>query len=152
MEDETDANVRDIWEEHLNMEIAHLHAAANMLKKYEHKDWQQVIPVGEFPMLLSFNKNIENNKKYVREVLKNTVNNTSVLEEYTEVCSLPENYEFFKYNDTVNGSSGNVASHNVIEQYITEAGEDYRFQESNHPVKALQCRTADNTDVGRNCN
>ena len=151
MEDETDSHVRDIWEAHLQMEIAHLHAAAAMLKKYEKKDWQQVIPVGEFPMLLSFNSNVENNKKYVRDVLKNTVNNTSVLEEYAEVCSVPENYEFFKYNNTVNGSSNNVASHNVIEQYITEAGEDYRFEETAHPVKALRCRTCDNTDVGRNC-
>ena len=151
MEDETDKHVRDIWEMHLNMEIAHLHAAAKMLKKYEKKEWQQVIPVGEFPMLLSFDKNVENNKAYVRDVLKNTVNNTSVLEEYAPVCSLPENYQFFAYNDAVNGSSGNVASHNVIEQYITEAGEDYRFQEKTHPVKELRCRTCDNTDLGRTC-
>ena len=110
-----------------------------------------MIPAGEFPLLLSFNKNVENNKKYIRDVLKNTVNNTSVLEDYAEVCSLPENYEFFKYNDTVNGSSGNVASHNVIETYIAEAGEDYRFQETAHPVKELRCRTCDNTDLGRTC-
>ena len=151
MEDETDAHVRDIWEEHFNMEVAHLHAAANMLKKYEKKDWQQVIPVGEFPMLLSFDKNIEENKKYVRDVLKNSVSTTSILEDYASVCSVPENYEFFKFNDTVNSSLSHVASHNVIEDYITEAGEDYRFQETEHPVKSLRCRTCDNTDLGRTC-
>lgn len=151
MQEETDSRIRDIWEEHFNMEVAHLHAAANMLRKYEKKDWQQVIPVGEFPTLLSFNSCVEKNKKYIRTVLKNTVNNTSVLEEYAPVCSVPENYEFFKFNDKVNRTPAEVASHRVIEQYICEAGKDYRFEESQHPVKELRPRTVDNTDVGRNC-
>lgn len=149
MNDETDAHVRDIWEANLNMEIAHLHAAAQMLKKYEKKEWQQIIPDGNFPQLLAFTPNIENNKKYIRDVLKNTVLNTAILEEYTKVENLPENYEFFKYNDTVNKNCANVASHNVIDRYITEAGEDYRFEEKPHPVKALQDRKQDNTEIGR---
>ena len=30
-----------------------------------------------------------------------------------------------------------------------EAGEDYRFQECEHPVKDLRCRREDNVDIGR---
>ena len=151
MMDETDPHVRDIWEAHFNMEVAHLHAAVENLKKYEHKEWQQVIPVGEFPKLLAFTGCSTQNKKYVREVLQNTVNNTSVLEEYTEVCNLPHDYEFFKYNHTVNKTPASVASHAVIEDYITECGEDYRFEETAHPVRALRSRKVDNTTVGRDC-
>lgn len=148
-EDETDENVKALWDRHLTDEIAHLHKAAELLKTYENKDWQQVIPDGKFPMLLSFNDNIENNKAYIRATLKNTVNNAAILEEYTSVDELPENYEFFKYNDRVNGATASVASHRVIEKYISEFGKDYRFEESEHPVPELRDRKRDNTEIGR---
>lgn len=148
-EDETDENVKALWDRHLTDEIAHLHKAAELLKTYENKDWQQVIPDGKFPMLLSFNDNIENNKAYVRATLKNTVNNAAILEEYTSVDELPENYEFFKYNDRVNGATAAVASHRVIDKYISEFGKDYRFEESEHPVPELRDRKRDNTEIGR---
>ena len=148
-EDETDENVKALWDRHLTDEIAHLHKAAELLKTYENKDWQQVIPDGKFPMLLSFNDNIENNKAYIRATLKNTVNNAAILEEYTSVDELPENYEFFKYNDRVNGATAAVASHRVIDKYISEFGKDYRFEESEHPVPELRDRKRDNTEIGR---
>lgn len=147
--DETDQHVKALWDRHLTDEIAHLHKAAELLKTYENKEWQQVIPDGTFPALISFNKNIENNKAYIRNTIKNTVENTAVLEDYAPVSELPENYEFFKYNDKVNGQIGNVASHCVIDSFINEFGEDYRFEESPHPIPALRDRTSDNTEVGR---
>ncbi len=148
-EDETDEKVRALWDRHLVDEIAHLHRAAELLKKYENKEWQQVIPEGKFPKLLSFNDNIENNKAYIRNILKNTVCNTAILEDYARVSDLPENYQFFKYNSRVNGDTSCVASHKVINQYISECGTDYRFEESAHPVTELRDRTKDNTKVGR---
>ena len=42
--DETDKNVKKIWEQCLRQEITHLHIAAECLKKYGKKEWQQVIP------------------------------------------------------------------------------------------------------------
>lgn len=42
-EDETDENIKKIWEQHFYQEVAHLHQAAQLLKKYENKEWQQVI-------------------------------------------------------------------------------------------------------------
>lgn len=148
-EDETDEKVKALWDRHLMDEIAHLHRASELLKTYENKEWQQVIPEGKFPMLLSFNDNIENNKEYIRATLKNTVNNTAILEEYTGVDELPEDYQFFKYNDKVNGETSHVASHRVIGEYINEFGQDYRFEEQPHPVAELRDRTVDNTEVGR---
>lgn len=147
--DETDEDVRALWERHLLDEIVHLHIAAEMLEKYEKKDRREVIPDGVFPTPLAFSKNAENNKAYIRSILKNTVKNTAVLEEYAPVSSLPKDHEFFKYNAKVNGSISSVPSHKVISDYIAERGEDYRFEESIHPVSELRDRTNDNTTVGR---
>ena len=73
LNDETDERVKRVWEEHFNDELAHLHKAVELLQKYENKVWQQVIPQGEFPELLSFRSNIE----YIRKVIAETVTLTA---------------------------------------------------------------------------
>ncbi len=150
-EDETDEKVKQLWERHFNDELAHLHHAVTLLEKYEKKDREQVIPDGTFPTLLSFEKNVSNNKAYIRSVLKNTVTNTAVMEDYAPVCKLPSDYQFFKYNDTVLGNIDKVASHQVIEDYIAKNGKDYRYEEKPHPVEGLRNRAVDNTVIGREC-
>lgn len=149
MQDECDENVKKIWESHLVQEISHLHHAASLLRKYEKKEWQQVIPDGTFPELISFSKMSESNKNYIRNVLKKTVTQTADRDGWVEINKMSDNSDFFKYNRRVNGNVANVASHKVIDRYILEAGEDYRFQELEHPVKSLRCRREDNVDVGR---
>lgn len=149
MSEETNDAAKKIWNMHFDQELSHLHFAAELLKKYEGKEWAQVIPNAEFPHLLTFNDNCEKNKHYIRNILKNTVNNTAVLEEYTDITNLPDDYEYFKYNSTVNKTPASVASHRVIDSYIAEFGEDYRFTVSEHPVKALRNRKEDNIDLGR---
>ena len=42
-EDESDENIKRIWLEHFKMEVSHLKTAAEMLKKYEHKSYEEVI-------------------------------------------------------------------------------------------------------------
>ena len=49
---ECDAYIKQIWEQCLTQEIAHLHKAAELLCKYEHREWQSVIPNGAFPEIL----------------------------------------------------------------------------------------------------
>lgn len=66
---ETDPYIKNLWEECLSFEITHLHRAVDLLKKYENKDWYEVIPDGEFPAPLSLHENIE----YVRKILGDTV-------------------------------------------------------------------------------
>lgn len=149
MNDETDERIKKIWERHLEQEIAHLHNANELLQKYENKDYSVVVGNGEFPQLLAFNRNAERNREYVRNILKNTVNLTTMLEDYVTVTELPENSNFFKYNYMVNNSIADVASHKVISNYINEFGQDYRFETKQHPVKELRDRTEDNTNLGR---
>ncbi len=149
MMDETDANVRKIWEEHFDQELSHLHCVAQLLQKYEGKEWQQVIPGGEFPQLLHFAPQ----KEYIRDVLAGTVRNTALREDpQFPVNRMPRNADFFKYQETVNHDVRQVASHRVIDATICAKGCDYRYEDCPNPVEALRCRTHDNTEVGRRPN
>ena len=142
---ETDACIKALWEENLAFEITHLHKAAELLKKYEKKEWQEVIPDGEFPAPISLHENIE----YVRDILKNTVQFTSVLEDYEKIEQLPANADFFTYQRIINPTTNIVPSHNVIDMHIRRYGRDYRFQVAPSPVEQLKYRMCDNTSVGR---
>lgn len=143
--EETDPRVRKIWEIMLEQELSHLHKAAELLEKYEKRDYLSVFPEPEFPEPLSFSKD---NIPYVREVLKNTVRMTSKGEDYVEVASLPKDDVFFTHNKKVNGKSCCVPSHAVIDSYLCAHGEDFRFETEPNPVPELACRTRDNTSVG----
>ncbi len=144
-EDETDPYVKKIWEQHFEMEVSHLHAAADLLKAYEGKEWQQVLPDGEFPPLLKFGPQ----KDYVRKVLAETAEDTALREEVVPLRTLAPDADYYRYQAAVNTDIDKAASHNVIEDEIRAARQDYRFEEAPHPVKALRDREHDNTTVGR---
>ena len=143
-EAETDRHIKRLWEELFEQEVAHLHKAAELLQKYEGKDWQQVIPGGEFPALL----NMAPSKDYVRQVLCST-RLTSDREGYCDVAALPDDADFFRYQDQVNHNVNTVRSHTIIKDYIARNGRDYRYQEKPHPIAALDDVSRDNTQVGR---
>ena len=142
---ESDPCIKAIWEQHLHMEIAHLHKAAQLLAKYEGKEWQQVIQNGEFPAPLSLHENID----YVREILGSTVQFTGVLEDYEKLESLPDEADFFRYQARMIPSADCVPSHNVIDMHVRRFGKDYRFETAPNPVCELRDRRCDNTCVGR---
>ncbi len=142
--DESDTHVKKIWEMLLEQEIAHLHSAVELLNKYENKSWEEVIPGGEFPELLSLHEN----KEYVREVLKNTVTLTGYQEGYSEVCKLDEKADFFKYQKQVNCEPEEERGHVIVKEHIEKFGKDYRLQNEEHPIKCLRSRTEDNYILG----
>lgn len=143
MKDEVDEYIKDIWAEHFEMEVAHLKLASDLLKRYEKKDPIKVVGSAEFPKLLKFGEN----KEYIRKVLK-TVGYTSVKEDYVPAKTLPEDARYFAHLKTVNGSPKNVASHNVIEKYIQQFGQDYRYADAEHPIEDLRNRQKDNITEG----
>jgi len=145
---ETDPYVKNLWEENLTFEIAHLHKAVELLKKYEGKDWQEVIPCGDFPAPISLHENID----YVRKILGDTVQFTTNREDYVKVKDLPSDADFFAYQRLINPNVTIVPSHDVIEQFINRYGMDYRFQKDVNPVPELRNRREDNTSVGRKPN
>ncbi|WP_455717632.1 hypothetical protein [Anaerosporobacter sp.] len=143
-ETECDPYIKKIWEQQFEQEVAHLHKAVEMLKIYESKEWQQVIPNGQFPKLLSLGSNID----YVRKILE-TVRLTGKLEDYVPISSLPDDDIFFRYQNNIIKTVEDVPSHDIIEKYISKEGQDYRFQVEPHPIEALQNRNVDNTTIGR---
>lgn len=143
--DEKDPYIKCIWEQFFNEEVTHLHRAAFLLEKYEGKNWQQIIPNGTFPELLTLGPNIE----YVRSVLKNTASYTAQRESYVPVCTEPGNFDFFKYQNIVNNNVRTVPSHIVIDKYINCYSTDYRFEIAQSPVECLRNRKCDNICVGR---
>ena len=145
MEDESDKHIKKIWEMILEQEIAHLHASLENLRKYEKKDWMDVIPQAEFPTLIKLQSNIE----YIRKILKNTVENTANREGYININELDDGDNFFKYQNKVNAKPEDVASHKVIVEHINQFGEDYRFETKQNPRQELQDRTNDNICLGR---
>ncbi len=143
--DESDEHIKKIWEMCLEQEIAHLHASLENLRKYEKKDWDEVIPKAEFPELIKLQSNIE----YVRKILKSTVENTANREGYININDVDDGDNFFKYQNKVNKKPEQVASHKVIENHINQFGEDYRFETKPNPVTDLQNRKCDNICLGR---
>ena len=143
MLDETDDYIRSIWQEHFEMEVAHLKHSCMLLEKYENASWKTLIPDPEFPQLLKFGEN----KSYIRQVLK-TVGYTSIKEEYVLAKDLPKDTRFFEHLKITNRNTEDVASHEVIETYISKFGEDYRYEDKAHPIKALQNRESDNVTAG----
>lgn len=145
--DEICPNAKRVWEQHLVQEISHLHKAAELLKKYEKKEWQQVIPDGCFPASLQFKPQ----KEYVRSVLQNTAHLTADKENYIPVKDLPKENSFSAYQSCVNTDIKQVPSHAVICSYISSNGKDYRYEIEPNPIRELQSRSQDNTTVGREC-
>ena len=144
--DEPDRHIRKPRELFFEQEVAHLHKAVEALKKYEKKEWQQVIPgTGEYPELLHF----KTQKEYVREMPASQIALTADRETFVDIHDLPAGHEFFDWQKKVDGKTRNVSNHEVAEEYIGKNGRDYRSEEAENPVPALQDRKADNTEIGR---
>lgn len=143
MVDETDEYIKSIWQDHFEMEVAHLKRATELLEKYERTSVKKVIPEPDFPQLLKFGQN----KAYIREVLK-TVGITSIEEEYVPAKDLPKDARYFQHLKRINRTPDDVASHQVIEEFIDKFGKDFRYEEKAHPIKSLQSRDSDNITAG----
>lgn len=148
MQDESDESIKKIWSEHYKMEVSHLKTAAKLLKKYENKTFEQVCGSGEFPQLLK----LGGNKDYIRKVLAETINltadNTVKIDSYKDIKKIPDDHRYFDYQKYM-GTPDRNPSHLVIEKAIERLGEDYRYQDSEHPVKELRNRKQDNVKVAR---
>lgn len=143
--DETDKHIKQIWEILFEQELSHLHATLTLVRKHENKDWYDVIPGGDYPELISFVPQ----KEYIRQILGNTVCNTSLYENYVSVTKLPSNANFFDYQKRTIKDVETMPSHIVIEDHIKNFNSDYRLQDKEHPVKALRDRKSDNVNIGR---
>lgn len=145
MEDESHENIKKIWEEHFKMEVSHLKTAAKLLKKFEGKSYTSVVGEGEFPKLLK----LGGNKDYIRRVLGSTVTLTADDFDYKDIKKIPDDHPYFDYQKYMSGDPQKNASHLVIQKAIERLGKDYRYQDSEHPVKELRNRKDDNVTIAR---
>ena len=145
MQDESDAYIKKVWEEHFNEELTHLKIASEMLKKYEGREWEQLFVGGsDFPALIK----LRANKEYIRDVMK-TVRNTGYKEITININDMPDSADFFKYQRKVNNSVEKVASHLVVKKRISKHKEDYRFENKANEEKIMRDRSVDETSLAR---
>jgi rubrerythrin len=135
VQEETDERIRDIWQNHLDYEIEHLHLAAELLEQYEGRDAESLLPA-ELPELIRF----QPNKQYIRNILASGIDLTADGNMYTPVEALPDSARYFTWQRLVN-VDGSTPSQRVIEEHIDRHGTDYRLEtEGPHPVEELRDR------------
>ncbi len=128
METESDPKVKAIWELHLNMELEHLRLAAELFKRLDGRDPEQVC-APELPAPVTF----EPNKAYLRELLSTQIDITTLGTGYVQEA----HERFEKMQEALMG--GEVApSERVIDDNRAVSGHEYRLQtEGEHPVHSL---------------
>ena len=149
MQDESDEYIKKIWTEHFKMEVSHLKTAAKLLKKYENKTFESVCDDGEFPQLLKLGGNKEYIRKVLADTLTYTADNTKVIRDFKEIKKIPDSHRYFDYQKFMSGNPEKNPSHLVIQKAIERLGKDFRYQDSEHPVKELRSRDKDNVKVAR---
>jgi hypothetical protein len=119
-ETETDPRIKQLWELHLNFEIGQMQEAARLLRTFEGREPEELLP----PELPGVPLTFEPNKQYVRDVLAATVDLRTDLEDYATLDALPDDHRFHRFQSTVNG--GGVYSEDVIEQTRQARGQEHR--------------------------
>ncbi|HEX5741296.1 MAG TPA: hypothetical protein VFY17_07045 [Pilimelia sp.] len=129
MQQESDPKVRAIWELHLNMEIAQLRQAAELMKRHDGRD-----PADIFPAALPEPARFEPNKAYLRELLATQMDLTTLGAGYVR-----EAHERFEKMQAALHGGEKPASERIITEHREKFGEEYRIEtEGLHPVAHLR--------------
>ncbi|PZG18287.1 hypothetical protein [Nonomuraea aridisoli] len=129
METESDPKVKNIWELHLNMELEHLRLAAELFKKHDGRDPEQVL-APELPAPVTF----EPNKGYIRELIATQIDYTTLGTGYVQEA----HERFEKMQEAIMGGE-KAPSERIIDENRERSGREYRLQtEGEHPVHSLQ--------------
>src|SRR3954463_2672168 len=129
MEQESDPRVKALWELHLNMELEHLHAACDLMRRHDGRDPASVL-APELPNVLTF----EPNKGYLRELLDTQMDLTALGAGY--VREAHERFE--QMQEQIHGGEA-PPSDRVMTEHGTMFGREYRVQtEGEHPDPAMR--------------
>jgi hypothetical protein len=127
--EESDPRIRELWEQHLEMEIGQLHVACDLMRRYDGKDPAEILPTA-LPEPMSF----QPNKDYVRAVLAAQLELTADGVDFT--VDKPKRYG--QYQEMVHDDAV-VASEDVIDQHVAQFGNDYRIEtDGEHPNERLR--------------
>ncbi|RJQ82511.1 MAG: hypothetical protein C4519_07855 [Desulfobacteraceae bacterium] len=134
IDQEPDERIRKIWEMHLDMEIGHLKASCEMMKKHEKRDPAEFLP-DALPAPLIMESNID----YVRQVMAQQTDFNARGTEFVPGDQISSDYRYFDYQKMVNADW--VPSQELIRQKIGKDKKDYRLEiKGPHPVKRFQKR------------
>jgi hypothetical protein len=129
MQTESDPRIKAIWELHLNMELAHLRRACDLMRRHDGREPEEVL-APELPAPVTF----EPNKMYLRELLADTIDVTTLGTGY--VREAHERFE--RMQQRLNGAEP-PPSDRVIDEHRERYGTDYRIQtEGEHPDPRLR--------------
>ncbi|MEV4804545.1 hypothetical protein AB0K18_31500 [Nonomuraea sp. NPDC049421] len=125
METESEPKVRAIWELHLMMELEHLRLAAELFKRFDGRDPDQVLAPA-LPPPVTF----EPNKGYLRDLLTTQVDVTTLGTGYVREA----HERFTRMQEAIMGGE-QPPSERVIEHNRAINGREYRLEtEGPHPV------------------
>ena len=112
-EDEVDSDIKMIWEEFLAIELNHLQTAAELFKKYEKRDPEEVIG-DEVVHPCHF----ESQKEYVKDVLMKEVDKRlGTDKDYMQIKDLPDDWASYAIQD-IAGADGSPTETTI--RVITE--------------------------------
>lgn len=135
MNQEPDQRIKGIWERLLNEEIEHLRIACEMMRRYEGKEPEEMLP-RELPEPVIFQSNID----YVREILATQTDYTEHEMQFMPMAEVQDNSRYEMYQRSVNDGMGFIPSQRVIENTIRDQQQDYRLEKAPHPVQRMQTR------------
>jgi hypothetical protein len=102
------------------MEIGQLHAACELLKTFEGRDPEEILPPSLPEVAVTFESNID----YVRSVLEATVDLRQDGYGYADVDEMPAGHRLLEFQGQIN--RGTVPSEEVIRRNAEANGRDYR--------------------------
>jgi hypothetical protein len=135
LQQETDARIKSIWELHCNMELGQLHAACELMRKFEGIEPEEILPRELPDTPVTF----EPNKEYVREILATQIDLRPDGLDYVDVDELPSDHRFFWFQGIVNrdGDPGEQVV-DMDRERRGDSGAEYRDEDTEHPIADLR--------------
>jgi hypothetical protein len=129
LQQESDPRVKAVWELHLNMELEHLRIAADLMRRHDGREPEEIVG-RELPQALAF----EPNKAFLRELLATQMDLTTLGAGYVR----EQHERFQRMQETIHGGE-KPPTERVIDMHREKFGEDYRIEtEGQHPDSRLR--------------
>jgi hypothetical protein len=129
MQQESDPKVKAIWELHLNMELEHLRIAADLMRRHDNREPEEIVGQ-QLPQALTF----EPNKAFLRELLATQMDLTTLGAGYVR----EQHERFQRMQENIHGGE-KPPTERVIDMHRAKFGDDYRLEtEGHHPDPRLR--------------
>ncbi|MGB9937025.1 MAG: hypothetical protein ACPK7O_04845 [Methanobacterium sp.] len=107
---ESDPRMKKLWENFAKMDIEHFNKCAELIKKYEGRDIEDIMKEDTIKSLIVF----ESNKDYVNKILEEQIDLMPSNMEFVRLADLPDDWSSFMFQITVNKAT--VPSEQVVKK------------------------------------